>query len=275
MKSASKAWWTSRLVSVSMIAVGLGGRPDAAPRAEASGIPLALTSVLPAARSIAQSAWIHPGETQAGDQEAVADTARSSQAVHEIEDRESQPASPPRRRWDRKPRTVSVQKIEHALESMPELAFQDTPLTDVANFLSDVCQIRMLLDQKALSEQEIAADTAVTLTISNVRLENALNLMFEPLGLDYVIHNEVLLITTREMAASMVETRVYPIGDAIEIEMVELAELIRSTVNPDSWFAEDSGSHGRIQVTSRGIVIRQTQRCHAEICDLLDQLAAE
>ncbi|MGH7193470.1 MAG: hypothetical protein ACREJM_08045, partial [Candidatus Saccharimonadales bacterium] len=55
----------------------------------------------------------------------------------------------------------------------------------------------------------------ITLDVKGVTLGSALRLMLRELDLKYVIHNEALLITTAQQAATMVEPRVYMVGDLV------------------------------------------------------------
>jgi hypothetical protein len=97
-------------------------------------------------------------------------------------------------------------------------------------------------------------------------------LLLSDLELDYVVENEVMLITTRQQADSRLETHVYETRLLKTISSKELAGVIVETIAPESW----SGASGRGAVKSLPgfLIIYQTQKVHAEVIDLLQQLQA-
>ena len=97
-------------------------------------------------------------------------------------------------------RGPAERKIEAVLNSLTELEFTDTPLTDVVDYLKDKHQIEIQLDKKAMEEAAIDTGTAVTCNIKGTTLRSALRLILREQGLTYVIANEVLYITTTEAA---------------------------------------------------------------------------
>lgn len=106
-------------------------------------------------------------------------------------------------------------KIAMALNEKTELDFADQPLSDVVDYLKQRHDIEIQLDYKALTEAGVGTDTPITRTIKGITLESALDLMFSQLGLAWVIHDEVLLITSKAHAGEMIETRVYPVRDLL------------------------------------------------------------
>ncbi len=55
----------------------------------------------------------------------------------------------------------------------------------------------------------------MTLDVDSVSLRTALRLMLRPLDLTYVVQDEVLMITTVEVASQEIVTAVYPLGDLL------------------------------------------------------------
>ncbi len=111
------------------------------------------------------------------------------------------------------------ENIAAQLDKQTEVAFIDTPLTDVVTFLSDYHNIPIIIDNEALTEEGIAADTAVTRTLTGVKLRSALKIILQPLQLSYVIEDEVMKITTSAKEKLRLQTRVYPVGDLVVILM--------------------------------------------------------
>jgi hypothetical protein len=113
-------------------------------------------------------------------------------------------------------------KIAAALDERTELDFADQPLSDAIEFLRQRHQIEIQLDHKALSDAGVATDTPITRNIKGITLESALDLMFSQLELAWVIHDEVLLVTSKAQADKMIDTRVYPVRDLLTMAGDEL-----------------------------------------------------
>ncbi len=181
--------------------------------------------------------------------------------------------------------------IEQALAMPTEMAFTDTPLTDVIDFLVD-CHSHKLghrfeiqIDTKALSDAGIAPDTPMTKSLKGVSLRSALNLMLKDLNLTWTIDNEVLLITTPEEAENRLTTKVLDVADLVVCrdskgklwnDYDSLIDMIKSTVSPTTW--DDVGGPGSICPADTGsakaLVISQTYLVHDRVADMLAKLRA-
>lgn len=174
-------------------------------------------------------------------------------------------------------------RIEQALASPTEMEFIETPLGDVVDYMEDYHRIPIEIDHKALEEVGKGAETAVTASFRGLSLRSSLNLILSELELTYLIENEVLSITTIEVAKNRLTTKVYPVADLITrsdrpdgdpADFDTMIELITSTVTPETW--EDVGGAGAIRgATLRNVdilVISQTYHGHRRIAALLDDL---
>lgn len=214
------------------------------------------------------------------------------------------PAGPPPKPWDTRPFNDRVIRIDKALREQTEVSFADNPLHEALDYLEDLHKIEITVDKRALEAESVPEDAPISLKISGVTLKSVLRLVLAPLGLDYVIQNETLMITSQERAAEFFETRVYTVRRLKGMTPAELDEIIRATIEPESWSsikqagdtptkagealsrtpgAEGAGgggmggggpsnTEGNIRHTRETLVIRQTQRVHDEIVDLLNQL---
>lgn len=153
---------------------------------------------------------------------------------------ESHATSDPIVKWDFRKRSTNELRIEKALESPTEVQFFDQSLKDSLNYLQDLHHIEILVDSAALEDAGIGADQKVNLTLSGGSLKNTLRLLLDPMHLDYVIKNEVMMITTREKADEIFETRVYNVGLLPEYTPEELMEVILLTVDPEGWNVDAS-----------------------------------
>ena len=93
-------------------------------------------------------------------------------------------------------------KIAEALKRPTTIEFVETPLKDVVDYLKDLHHIEIQLDSAALKDAGIDESTQVTKNLKGVSLRSALKLLLDELKLKWVIHNEVLLITSPEKAES-------------------------------------------------------------------------
>lgn len=99
--------------------------------------------------------------------------------------------------------------------------------------------------------------------------------MLEPHGLDYVIKNEMLTITSRGKADEFLELRVYSLkgvwdGESDEESAERWESLVKDAVGGE--WNPDEGIGGSVRVRGHTLIVRQNQRTHREIENLLNQL---
>lgn len=126
-----------------------------------------------------------------------------------------------RKKWnsvDLHKNSPNEQKISDALDQVTSLEFPDNTLREVVDFISTLHNIPIRLDDKALEDEGVNAETRINLVVSGITLRSALNLLLEKVGdveLTYIVDDEVMKITTLEKAQSKPQTRVYPVGDLV------------------------------------------------------------
>lgn len=174
-------------------------------------------------------------------------------------------------------------RIHRALASPTGLDFVEKPLQDVLGYLANLHGIQIRLDQRALDDVGLPADTPVTVQLRDVSLRSALKLMLSDLDLTYLVEDEVLLITTPEEAETRLATVAYPVSDLVRFrdksgeewsDFDSLIETITSTVTMESW--EDVGGPGSIAPMQYGnsdvIIVTQSQEVHEEVAAMLEKL---
>ena len=164
-------------------------------------------------------------------------------------------------------------KILRALESPTELDFVDTPLRDGLRYLSDYHDIRVQADERALTDDGVAMDTPVTLSLSGVTLESALNLLLKPLQLEYLIDDGALKITTRAQERLLLERETYPLRDLLDAGFSpdELRAVLLASVRPLEWSA--SGVSLRIEPGDQ-LAVRHHPSAQRELAGTLEKLRA-
>ena len=116
---------------------------------------------------------------------------------------------------DVKERGPAEQKILDELDKPSKVEFIDTPLREVMQFISEQHGINIQFDEPALKEAGVGSETTVTQNLKGISLRSIFRLLLHPLKLTYVIKDEVLLITTQEVANTMLVTKVYPVADLV------------------------------------------------------------
>ncbi len=217
-----------------------------------------------------------------------------------------------RKVFDLKSRSPAEMRIIAALDEETEIEFTDTPLADAMEFLSELHNITIILDEEALREDGISPDEPLNRILSGISLRSVLKILLTEYGLTNIIKDDVLQVTTKIVADAMMETRVYNIRNlgTAQIDSERLADVIESTIAPDTWsrsatairFSSDgktvslmngddvielwrieSGKPRMQLLQSRlgtaairpipnAVVVRQSQSVHREIIDLLKQL---
>lgn len=173
-------------------------------------------------------------------------------------------------RWDYKPGNPAMDKILAALDMPAQFEFIDAPLSDVVEFFKDLHVVAIEIDENALSEIGLGTDVPVTKNLKGISLRNGLRSILQDKRLDFVVENDVLLITSSQVAEKRLETHVYETRLLPGISPDKLAEVVEGTVSPHSW--KEAGGRGSLRPLPGCLVVYQTQRIHAEIVDLLGQL---
>jgi hypothetical protein len=99
------------------------------------------------------------------------------------------------------------------------LNFEETPLGHCVDFLRDITETNIVMSKDV---QEMAMDLTVTLQVSDLRLENALNLILDGTGqdLEWAIRHDVLYIRTSEEREKEKPDRTFVLIDISDILFV-------------------------------------------------------
>lgn len=111
--------------------------------------------------------------------------------------------------------STAEKRITAALDDQTTINFADTPLVDAIEYLQRQHEIPIILDTVSIEEAGLLIDEPVNLILAGVTLQSALKIMLAELELTYVIEDEVMKITTVEVANEKLSTRVYPVGDLV------------------------------------------------------------
>ena len=175
--------------------------------------------------------------------------------------------------WHYKRQSENEQRIEAELAGNTEFEFVDTPLSEAVDYISQLHQTTIMIDENAISGEGVTIDEPINLAVQNIKLESALDLMLEPLALDYMIKDEVMMITSHMVAEVPSDVRVYDLPEMPGAEPEKISELIMNTVDASVTWDQDGGT-GTITPLEDGLVVRTSQRVHREIEALFEQLEA-
>ncbi len=176
---------------------------------------------------------------------------------------------------------AAEQAIAAALDSVADVAFEETPLADVVAHLHASTQVPIMLDRRALDDVGMGSDTPVTFALRGVSLRSLLRLMLHDLDLTWMVRDQALVVTTREVAERNLATRVYAVADLAPVVRPRLiagvpsdrydtlTNVIESVVGPESW--DRVGGAGSVELFERWgtLAVSQTAENHEALETLL------
>ncbi len=174
--------------------------------------------------------------------------------------------------------TKEEEKIIKALETPIDVEFADLPLEDCLTFIAEhpnFSRFSMQLDRATLADLEVALDQPITLKLQGLRLESVLHLLLRPVQLEFLVQDDVLIITASAKADEIKFTRTYPVRDLYSERTAparpgsQLVDTLKNTIEPDSWSELSGGGEIRYVKQTDSLVIRQTWSVHRKVVQLL------
>ena len=102
-------------------------------------------------------------------------------------------------------------RLRQTLEStIVSFSFDDQPLEQVAEYLSTLGSVNIVLDRTKIDPGQ-----TVTLTLKNVPLETAIKFVAEGIGMQYVLRDGVVFISDEDGTTQEPVTRVYDVLDLV------------------------------------------------------------
>ncbi len=170
------------------------------------------------------------------------------------------------------PKTIDpVDVLPPQLATAATHDFSDSSLREVVAWLQTEHRLVVLLDKNALAEIGVTAAEPITDRLVDAPLYLLLNRL-RSLGLDWYYEDDILYITSREVAEERATTLTYNVGILLDadFELDRLEEVIVSTVTPNTW--EDVGGEGVVSSLGDVLFIRQSDDVHREVKALLQAL---
>ena len=153
-----------------------------------------------------------------------------------------------------------------ALETPVTVNFSELPLVDAVEFLSRTTESAIFLDGVSIEEAGLLVDEPVSLVMSDQSLATMLHLILRDLELTTTIRSGELYITPVEVADDDFHTVVYDVRNTQDPKQLSIT---LQSLTSGMW-EEVEGYGGTLSLTENGLlVIRQSDRIHREIADLL------
>ncbi|HEY1065249.1 MAG TPA: hypothetical protein VGE52_04040, partial [Pirellulales bacterium] len=107
-------------------------------------------------------------------------------------------------------------EIQQKLKTPVSLQFSNKPLGETVSHLAQLAAINIHLDPQGLSDEGVTTSTPISINIKEpISLKSALNLILEPLKLTYVIKDEVLKVTSKQLGDGDVYPVAYNVADLV------------------------------------------------------------
>ena len=111
--------------------------------------------------------------------------------------------------------SAARRRLDAEFRTSTSLSFTDAALADIATAIGERHGISVVVDTQALDDAGIDSNMRVTRTLEGVSLQDALWLLLQDLGLNYVVRDDAVHITTPAETESLI-ARVYKIGDLLQ-----------------------------------------------------------
>lgn len=120
--------------------------------------------------------------------------------------------------------------IQYRLRQPISLHFKDVPLRQAIKDLAITSGVQVVADDLSLQEARVNMDSPLSVSVENIDMKFALNILLKPLRLTYIIEDQVLKITTENRTIGRLVLVTYPIADLIvPVEDHPLPDVLNMT----------------------------------------------
>lgn len=173
------------------------------------------------------------------------------------------------------------QAVQQKLQQPVHCDFVEKPLSSVLKKIGEEAGVEIRIDQRALESAGYGTDLPVTLTLEQIQLRSALDLLRRILDngrrVDFRIAGDrILLGDIRPRDEDLLPVVFYPCVDLLYSadgagpEEDDLTYTVTSSLEAESW--EELGGPGTIYVESNGLVVTQTDEMQRQVAALLAAL---
>jgi hypothetical protein len=184
------------------------------------------------------------------------------------------PAGPPPS-WLASKETTNEREdaLRSKLNDRMDIEENAAPLSAVMEFIADHLDIPVIIDDKALEEENITPDEPITFKRSDARVRDILVQVLEPLQLTYRIHLEAVVITSKKISAN--EMRFYDLSSFLPDNslITDLLSGVQNMIAPDSWI--DAGGTSAMRTVGSILVVSAPYETHLEIERFLQEVSKQ
>lgn len=181
-------------------------------------------------RSVIQRRWEEQQEIQKQKEEALLNSFSDAERSAATYLRDDQPLQfPPVKVWTDLRRIrdkyadeslklqPSERQILEQLEEPFSASFDQRPLSEALQTISEMTGLIILIDEPSIAEEGLRSDQPISLDLrgNRIKLKNVLKNILEPLNLTYVIKNEVVKIQSRRFMQQAMYNKTYSVKDLV------------------------------------------------------------
>ncbi|PHS18327.1 MAG: hypothetical protein COA78_02330 [Blastopirellula sp.] len=180
---------------------------------------------------------------------------------------------------------------EKLTRPIKEVNFKETSLQEVMDFLSQEIDLNIFISERALDEIGLSVNHKISGHWKATSAMIILHDLLHEYDLAFMMHDDVVVITSPDKAEYRLSTRVYPVRDFIQVDPVGhkllarryfnyggwakyewLIGAISTSIDPESW--EELGGPGSISphAIADCLILSQTDENHQRVENLLAQI---
>jgi hypothetical protein len=167
--------------------------------------------------------------------------------------------------------------IYRKLDEKTSVAFDDLPLSDAIHFISRTSGIPIVLDVVAIEESGLLIDEPVNLKVRNTPVRSILKLLLEDLELTYVVEDDVIKVTSLEVASIALTTGIFPVADLVTDDRKGWKQIARIVEQEtDGLWERVDGCGGTVSMSrvTKSLIVRQTPDVLMQVQQFLTFLRA-
>lgn len=162
-------------------------------------------------------------------------------------------------------------EVSRTLQKRVSVRLLRAPLNYALETLQRDYGMRYWLDVEALKDEGVSVTSRVTVNRSNTKLETILNQMLKPLKLQWVVRDEVVIVTTEFAADDIFEVQVYPVQQLTAFGRQRFLGELLERLQPLSTWEELDGDGGRMSIVGGNLFVRQRQHVFPSVAKALYQ----
>ncbi len=162
------------------------------------------------------------------------------------------------------------ERLRAALRSEISMTFPDIRLREALRVLSASIDVPIIVDRVALESVGLTTDTPISLSLTNVSMRSFLQLMLRDLELTYMIKDEVILITTNDVAEKNPTLKTYTLPAELSERSEKILAALTSNVKPDIW--KEAGGLSTASVIDNVLIVSTTEAAHDEVETFLGKI---